>query len=221
MGDSNSAPSFYHLGVPVGGAGQRLRFLAKRSQAIGEIDQPAGVRRNDCLAGWRDVVVITVAGSALYQAAPSELEAQATEIAEQAIRFIAAPLESIALTFYEGEVASDQEKKRGFIFLVMENRPVLQPYLDVDATGSLTLDEIQAAVDRLGETLAGDQRECLLEEAKKRAHDAGDPARLNPEDVEFLTAETWRDLDAIGKRLILTAAITTKALFVCVQQRSG
>lgn len=167
-----------------------------------------------------DVVVITVAGSALYQAAPSELEAQATEIADQAIRFIEAPLESIAITFYDGVVSDDREKRREFIFLVMENRPALQPYLDLDATGPLTLDEIQAALDRLGETLAGDQRKCVLEEAKKRAQDAGDPATLNPEDVEFLTAETWNVLDAFGKRLTLTAAITTKALFDCAQRRS-
>lgn len=168
-----------------------------------------------------DVVVITVAGSALYQAVQAELEAQATDIAEQAIRFTEAPLESIAITFYEGEVSDKREKMREFIFLVMENRPVLQPYLDVDATGPLTLDEIQGALDRLGEALAEGQRECVLEEAKKRAHDAGDPARLNPEDLKFLTAETWNELDPFGKRLILTGAITTKALFVCAQLRSG
>jgi len=168
-----------------------------------------------------DVIVITVASSPFYQATQQELEAQATEIAEQAMGFTEAPLESIAITFYEGEVSDDPEKMREFIFLVMENRPVLQPYFDVDATGPLTPDEIQAAIDRLGETLAEDQRECVRGEVEQRARDAGDPETLDSESVEFLTAETWDELDAFGKRLILTGAITTEALFVCAQRGSG
>ena len=43
-----------------------------------------------------DVVVIDVTNSPLYRAVQPELEAQATAIAEQAIAFIEAPLESIA-----------------------------------------------------------------------------------------------------------------------------
>lgn len=168
-----------------------------------------------------DVIVITVASSPLYQAAQQELEAQATEIAEQAIGFTEAPLESIAVTFYEGEVSDDKEKIREFIFLVLENRPVLQDHFDVDATGPLTLDEIQAAIGRLGETLAEDQKECVLGEVEKGAPDAGDPETLDPENVEFLTAETWNELDAFGKRLVLTMAITTKALFVCAQRETS
>ena len=77
-----------------------------------------------------DVIVITVAKSPVYHADQPELEAQATDIAKQAIAYTETALESIAITFYEGEVADDQEKMREFIFLVMENRPVLQPYLD-------------------------------------------------------------------------------------------
>jgi len=169
-----------------------------------------------------DIIVITVANSPFYQAAQKELEAQATDIAEQAIGFTEVHLESIAITFFEGEVSEDGEKMRDFIFLVMENRPVLQPNLDVDATGPLTVDEIQAAIDRLGETLAEDQRECVRGEVEKGAHDAGDPETLDPENVEFLTAETWTELDGFSKRLFLTVAITTKALFVCkIQQNSA
>lgn len=76
---------------------------------------------------------------------------------------------------------------REFIFLVMEKRPVLQPYLDLDATGPLTADEIEVAIDRLdeahdqfGEPLTGEYRKCVLAEAEKRAHDAGDPETLDP-----------------------------------------
>jgi len=106
---------------------------------------------------------------------------------------------------------------REFIFLVMEKRPVLQPYLDLDATGPLTADEIEVAIDRLdeaydqlGESLTGEYRKCVLAEAEKRAHDAGDPGS-----VEFLPAEPWNKLDAFSKRIFLTQAITSKALFIC------
>lgn len=168
-----------------------------------------------------DAVVIDVAGSPLYQATQTELEAVATEIAEQANEFVEAPLESIVITFHESEVSDDQEKMRDFIFLVMEGRPVLQPYLDFDATGPLNLDEIEAAMGRLGEGLAKDQRECVRRESEMRARDAGNPETLDPANVEFLTAETWDVLDAFGKRLILTQAIITEALFLCAQRRSG
>ena len=52
-----------------------------------------------------------------------------------------------------------------------------------------------------------------------RARDAGDPETLDPANVEFLTAETWDALDAFGKRLILTQAIITEALFLCAQRK--
>ena len=166
-----------------------------------------------------DVFVIEVAGSPLYQATQPELEAQATRIAEQAIEFTASRLESIIITFYEAEVTDAEEQMREFFFLVMENRPVLQPDLDVDATGPLTPGEIEAAMDRLGEKLPENQRECVREELVRRAHDAGDPELLDPANVSFLTAETWNTLDAFSKRLFLSAALETEAMFACVRQR--
>jgi hypothetical protein len=51
---------------------------------------------------------------------------------------------------------------------------------------------------------------------EKRAHVAGDPETPDPESVDLLSAETWNDLDVFGKRIILTQAVTTKALFVSV-----
>ena len=160
-------------------------------------------------------MVIDVASSPSYGKAQPELEALATDIAEQTTEYSAAPLESIVITFHEGAVSDDPDKMREFIFLVMENRPVLQPYLDFDAAGPLTPDEIQAAVDRFGESLAEEQRKCILGEVERRAHRAGDPETLDPANVEYLTAGTWDALDAFGKRLILAQAITTSALFNC------
>ena len=163
-----------------------------------------------------DVVAIDVASSPLYRADPLELEALAIEIAEQTIAFSSAPLESIAVTFHEGAVSEDPEKMREFIFLVMESRPVLQPQLDINATGPLTLVEIRTQfIDRMDESLTREQRDCVLEEVEKLARIAGDPETLDPASVEFLSAETWSPLDAFGRRLILAQSITTKAFFVC------
>jgi len=165
-----------------------------------------------------DILVIDVARSPLYRAAQPELEASATGIAEQAIVFAGAPLESVSVTFHEGEVSDDPERMREFIFLVMDNRPVLQPHIELAATGPLTPDEIHAFVDRLDETAIGERRECVMREIEERARAAGDPEALDPARIEFLSTvspDTWNALDAFGRRLILTQAIATKALFVC------
>ena len=166
-----------------------------------------------------DVVVIDVAGSPFYRHDQPELETLATDIAEQTVAFVSAPLESIAVTFHEGEISENTEKQRQFIFLVTENRPVLQPFIDEDATGPLTDDELEAAIDRLGETVTGEQRVCVQGEVKRRAKAAGDPETLDPASVELLPAGAWDDMDAFARRLFLAQAITTKALFACASAR--
>lgn len=168
------------------------------------------------LAG--DVLVIEVAGSPFYRADQSELEALATEVARESIAFSAAPLESISITFHEREVSEDPETMRDFIFLVMENQPVLQPTFDVDATGPLTPGEIQAAIDRLGDSLTVQNMECVRREMEEGADAAGDPEALDPASLEFLPTESWNVLDAFGKRIILAQAITTQAVFACASK---
>lgn len=165
-----------------------------------------------------DVVVIDVAGSPLYQEEETALAAVAGDLAGQAIEFVGTPLESIVIAFHEGDATGDEQRTREFIFLVMEDRPVLQPYIDVDATGPLTSVELRAAVDRLGESPPGEGRECIMREAEQRARLLGDPDTLDPAKVEFLSAETWRALDTLGaeKRIFLAQAIATEALFSCV-----
>ena len=139
-------------------------------------------------------------------------------LAAQAVEFAGTPLESIVISFQEGDATGDEQRTREFIFLVMEDRPVLQPYIDPDATGPLTSAELRAAVDRLGESPPGEGRECILREAEQRARLLGDPDTLDPAKVEFLSAETLSALDILGaeKRLFLAQAITTEALFTCV-----
>ena len=85
-----------------------------------------------------------------------------------------------------------------------------------DATGPLTLDEIEANFLRLmDEPLSEEKRECVYGELEDRARAAGDPETLDPATVELLPAGEWDRLDPYGKRLILTQAITTKAFFTC------
>lgn len=174
-----------------------------------------------------DVLVINVAGSPLYQKAQAALEAAATDIAEQAIVFSTVPLESIAITFHEREVTADPESTREFIFLVMDNRPVLQPF-DVDATGPLTHGEIQAAMDRLDNSFGQlekpfteGHRACVLAEMERSARVAGDPETLDLASMKYLSAETWNKLDAFNKRIILTQAIMTEAMFACASKRTS
>lgn len=169
-----------------------------------------------------NMVMIDVAGSPSYRQPQSELEALATGVAEQTIEYSTAPLESILITFHEGEVSDDPDRMREFIFLVLENRPVLQPHPDLDATGPLTVEEIRAAVHRLdesharlGKPLTEVHRQCVLGAMEKRAHDAGDPETLDPASLEYLATETWSALDAGAKRIILMQAIMTKASFDC------
>lgn len=110
---------------------------------------------------------------------------------------------------------------REFIFLVMDDRPVLQLGLGPDGTGPLTGDEIQAVIDRMDESyerksMTEEYRERVVQEAEKRARHAGDAATLDPARAEFLTAETWHALDASGKRIVLAQAILSKALSACI-----
>jgi hypothetical protein len=167
---------------------------------------------------WRvggDVVVIDVANSPLYRGKSADLEAVATGIAEQAVAFVAAPLESVSVTFHEGVTSENSEKMRGFIFLIRDNQPVLQPLLDFDATGPLTPAEIEALFIDTDEPMSPEREKCVLEELEDRARAAGDPESLDPATVEFLPIETWHQLDPFGRRLVLAQVISTKAFMVC------
>jgi hypothetical protein len=173
-----------------------------------------------------DVLVIDLAGSPGYLMQESELEGLAIDVAEQAMKYADRPLESIAITFHEGRVTADSDKEREFIFLVMKNRPVLQPYLPRNATGPLTDEEIQAAMVRMDQSyeqmersLADEHRECVLARLERRAADAGDPEALDPETVEFLTSDSWYLLDASAKRIFLAQALVSEALFSCADAR--
>lgn len=172
-----------------------------------------------------DVAVIDVAGSPSYRLPKADLEALATAIAQQAIEYAQAPLESIVITFHEGQVSDQPDALREFVFLVSNDRPVLQPNLPRDATGPLTDREIEAAVVLVEQSYANSRqpltpsrRECVLAELKRRARDAGDTETLDAATIEFLTPATWSLLDASARRIFLAQAIASEALFACARQ---
>lgn len=167
------------------------------------------------LAGG-DVVVIDIAASPLYTEDESVLEIIATDIAEETIAFVEVQLESIAITFHQGAISQDEDTMRDFIFVVKDNRPELQPYIDFDATGPLTSEEIRTFIEQMGESVTGNQKNCAVVEAEKHAVAAGDPDTLDPATMEGLSAESWNILDPYSKRLILAQLIITEALFYCV-----
>lgn len=163
-----------------------------------------------------DVVVIDVANYPLYRSDPEQLATDATGIAGRAIEYATVPLESISVTFHAGEVGAHPATTREFIFLVRENRPVLQPPLDAEAAGPLTVAEVRALIiDRMDAPSSDGEMECVLREAEDRVRAAGDPETLDPSTVELLPTGNWDRLDAFGRRLVLAQVIATKASFVC------
>lgn len=173
---------------------------------------------------WRvggDVVVISIEGSPAWSDSPEVLESKATGIATQAIGYVEVPLESIVITFYEDVVTDHAEKIREFIFLVVDDSPVLQPSFDLNASGPLTLDELQTLfLDGMEDVLKDENRACVLNEVELLASRYGDPETLDPAEIDYLSADTWQVLDGFSKRLILGQAIVTDASFTCAQRNS-
>lgn len=87
----------------------------------------------------------------------------------------------MVITFHEGEVTEDTSKMHEFIFLFREGKPKLQPWMDLDVAGALTPAEIQAAIDRMGESVTGQQKACVEQEVLTRAAAAGEPEILDPD----------------------------------------
>lgn len=189
-------------------------------QLSGTITEQVGGKTTSWLVGG-DVVVVSIEGSPIWSESLEVLEFEATEIATQAIGSVEVPLESIVITFYEGEATEQPEKMREFIFLVIDDSPVLQPAFDLAASGPMTVDELQTQfLDRMEGVVSDDQRACILNQAELLANRYGDPETLDPAEIEHLSNETWHLLDGFSKRLILGQAIITEASFSCIQHNS-
>ena len=217
--------SLISLAILVALIASGCNFWPKELKTLAEsISQQVSGHTTAWLMGG-DVVVINISGSAHYQQAQPDLEALATELAEQVTQFLEEPLESIVISFYEKEASADTDEMREFIFLMLEGRPVLQWYPQPNASGALGQDEIEAAVkrmdesyDRLDQEFPADQRGCILTKALGLASGAGDPETLDLKSLDYIPEASWNDLDATSRRIMLAQTIVTEAMFVCVSR---
>lgn len=132
-----------------------------------------------------DVVVISVTNSPLFFEASVELEALASEIASKAIVGAGVSLESISITFFEGEISEEADKQREFFFLIKDNQAVLQPIFNFDTTGPITLAEFEVFIANVETPLGEEQQKCIFKEVETRSQAIGDPETLDPTTVEF------------------------------------
>ena len=203
------------LGVLAATALTACDFWPRQLESLADsIGQQVSGEATVWLAGG-DVVIIDVANSPLYGEASSSLEAVATDIAQQTVAFTEQSLESIVITFHQGVLSEEPERMRSFVFMVQAGIPVLQPFMDLDATGPLSAEEIDAAMDRLGDSLGEDRLHCARKKLGQLAAEAGDPETFDPGSNRFLPTENWAALDAFGKRLVLVQALSTQAVFDC------
>ena len=93
------------------------------------------------------------------------------------------------------------------------------PFYNVDrrGTGPLTMEELQINFpSELRAQLSTAQQDCILTKVEELIAAAGDPATLNPADVNFLpTDRTWDDLTQFGRRSILAQAVISHAAVLC------
>jgi hypothetical protein len=88
-----------------------------------------------------------------------------------------------------------------------------------DATGPLTVEEVEANfLSSMDLGLSADRRACVLREVGERAKAAGDPETLEPGRIEMIPEENWQGIGVFGRRLMLTQAIATKALYACLER---
>ena len=91
---------------------------------------------------------------------------------------------------------------------------------DKDATGPLTLIELQINIpDEIDKTLNDSRRACFFEAVERRAAEAGDPADLDPDAFPYWRGEVnrneWRQHSKYMQRVLLAQAIISWAMIDC------
>lgn len=96
------------------------------------------------------------------------------------------------------------------------------PFFNADrnATGPLTLDELQINIpDEIDITLSDRKRACFFEAVGRRANEAGDPADLDPDDFPYWSGEVdqdeWSEHSKHMQRILLAQAIISWAMGDC------
>ena len=73
----------------------------------------------------KNIVVINIAHSNLYQRPAEEVESKARQFAMQAAEAVEEPLESVVVMVHENETTEDESKIREFIFITADGELVL------------------------------------------------------------------------------------------------
>ena len=79
---------------------------------------------------------------------------------------------------------------------------------DRNATGPLTLDELQIDIpDKVERWMTDSKKACFLEAVERRAIEAGDPANVDPDDFPYwggkVSREDWSQHSAYMQRVLL------------------
>ena len=94
--------------------------------------------------------------------------------------------------------------------------------VDANATGSLTLEELQINVPKhIANDLSDREMYCYLQTIDREIAEAGDPATINPEEMPHWGGEVsqsdWAGLSPYQQRVLLAQAIIGGALVDCLE----
>lgn len=93
--------------------------------------------------------------------------------------------------------------------------------VDADATGPLTLDELNIHIPaEIDKDLSNRQRKCFLARVDELAQEAGEPADIDPDDFRYwggnTSREDWLTLNREQQRTLLAQAIVTFGFQDCL-----
>jgi hypothetical protein len=95
---------------------------------------------------------------------------------------------------------------------------------DPNATGPLTLDELQIRIpEEIDKQLSDKNRACALKKIAELAEEAGDPETVDMVALGYLSADFdgWEKLRPYGRRGILGQAIVSRGFALCTPKQIG
>ena len=93
------------------------------------------------------------------------------------------------------------------------------PFFETDsnAVGPLTMAELKLNIPaEIDQQLTDEQRICFVNEVERQIAEAGDPATLDPADVNFLPTDgSWEELEPGFKRTLLAQVVISNIIHFC------
>lgn len=91
---------------------------------------------------------------------------------------------------------------------------------DRNATGPLTLDELQIDIpDDVERWMTDSKKVCFFDAVERRAIEAGDPADIDPDDFPYwggeVSREEWSQHSSYIQRVLLAQAVVSWAMMDC------